>query len=237
MASTHASATALIEQGLLGQLVPLARSLARLRRTRPRRPLNVCIPHDKIVSMIFPHEYRIYPSPEPITAQRQLSQQQKHVQNALKQLHLKQLNLKQLNLKQLHRVQRSHQRIERQQQNHYAQVTHTLVQRFDAIALEDFNSRGLAKTRLAKSILDASSGRFMTILEAVAVKCGLHGVKISHHDTAQNCSGCCANAPQTRSIRGRQSPHRGLARNRDEHVALGEHFASRLNNLSDPQHL
>ncbi|NEO85529.1 MAG: transposase [Spirulina sp. SIO3F2] len=138
-------------------------------------------------------------------AQRKLSRKQKRSRNYLKQLN---------------RVQRLHQRIERQRKDHHYQVAHTLVQRFDLIALEDLNIRGLAKTKLAKSILDAGWGGFMTILEAVAVKRGLHVVKVSPHGTSQDCSGCGAKVPKTLSVRTHQCPHCGLEMDRDENAAI-----------------
>ncbi|WP_439638085.1 RNA-guided endonuclease InsQ/TnpB family protein [Spirulina sp.] len=138
-------------------------------------------------------------------AQRKLARKQKRSRNYLKQLN---------------RVQRLHQRIERQRQEHHYRVAHVLVQRFDLIALEDLNIRGLAKTRLAKSILDAGWGGFMSIVEAVAVKRGLHMVKVSPHGTSQDCSGCGAKVPKTLSVRTHQCPHCGLEMDRDENAAI-----------------
>ena len=93
-------------------------------------------------------------------------------------------------LKQLNKVQRLHQKVQRQRREQHYKVAHQLVNQYDLIAVEDLNIRGLAKTKLSKSILDAGWGQFLTIVEAVAVKCGSHFVKVRPHGTSQDCSGC-----------------------------------------------
>lgn len=95
--------------------------------------------------------------------QRKLAREQKGSKNSLKQKE---------------RIARIHQRIQSQSREFHYKVAHTLVKAYDLIAVEDLNIKGLAKTRLAKSILDAAWGAFITILEAVAVKCGVHVVKV-----------------------------------------------------------
>ena len=48
------------------------------------------------------------------------------------------------------------------------------MRKYDLIAVEDLKIQGLARTHWSQSILDAASGSFMTIVEAVAVKRGVH---------------------------------------------------------------
>jgi len=88
------------------------------------------------------------------------------------------------------------------------------------IAVEDLNIRGLARTRLAKSIYDVSWGKFITILEAVVVKYGVHLVKVNPHNTSQNCSGCRTKVPKTLSVRLHQCPKCNLEMDRDENAAI-----------------
>ncbi|MFB2982897.1 hypothetical protein [Microseira sp. BLCC-F43] len=60
---------------------------------------------------------------------------------------------------------------------------------YDLIAAEDLNIKGLARTKLAKSIYDVAWGKFLTILEeAVALRGGVHFVKVSPHGTTIDCS-------------------------------------------------
>jgi putative transposase len=53
-----------------------------------------------------------------------------------------------------------HRRIANQRANFLHQLTTGLVRQYEGIAIEDLNVRGLARTKLAKSITDASFGEF-----------------------------------------------------------------------------
>ena len=75
-------------------------------------------------------------------------------------------------LKQQNQIAKLHQRIARQRQDFHYKTAHSLVKPYDLIAVEDLNIKGLARTRLAKSILDVAWSAFIQILEAVAVKRG-----------------------------------------------------------------
>jgi putative transposase len=118
------------------------------------------------------------------------------------------------------RVAKIHQRIARQRDMFHYQVAHWLCRNYDLIAVEDLNIRGLARTRLAKSIYDVSWGRFITLLEAVVVKYGVHLVKVNPHNTTQNCSGCGTKVPKTLSVRLHECPKCNLAMDRDENAAI-----------------
>ncbi|MEW5860676.1 MAG: transposase [Cyanobacteriota bacterium] len=112
-----------------------------------------------------------------------------------------------------------HQRIGRIRENFHYNTAHKLVKHNDLIAVEDLNIKGLARTRLSKSILDAAWGRFIDILEAVAVKRGVRVIKVNPHGTSQNCSGCGAKVPKTLSIRLHECHKCGLQMDRDENAA------------------
>ncbi len=118
------------------------------------------------------------------------------------------------------RVAKIHQRIARVRETFHYQVAHWLCRNYDLIAVEDLNIRGLARTRLAKSIYDVSWGKFITILEAVVVKYGVHLVKVNPHNTSQNCSGCGTKVPKTLSVRLHQCPKCNLEMDRDENAAI-----------------
>lgn len=81
-------------------------------------------------------------------------------------------------------VARVHQRVRRQRQDFHYKTAHKLVKKYDLVAVEDLNIKGLARTNLAKSILDVAWGKFITILEAVAVKCGVWVVKVNPYGTS-----------------------------------------------------
>ncbi len=121
--------------------------------------------------------------------------------------------------KQKNKIARIHQRIGRIRENFHYNTAHKLVKNYDLIAVEDLNIKGLARTRLSKSILDAAWGRFITILETVAVKCGVRVVKVSPYSTSQDCSGCGVKVPKTLSIRLHECHKCGLQMDRDENAA------------------
>ena len=122
--------------------------------------------------------------------------------------------------KQKNRIARVHQRIGRIRQDFHYNTAHHLVKNHDFIAVEDLNIKGLARTRLTKSVLDAAWGQFITILEAVAVKRGIRVVKVTPHGTSVDCSNCGAKVPKTLSMRLHQCHRCGLEMDRDENAAL-----------------
>jgi len=122
-------------------------------------------------------------------------------------------------LKQKEKISSIHQRIGRKREIFHYSVAHQLVKNYDLIAVEDLNILGLAKTRLAKSIYDVAWGKFLTILEAVALRSGVHLVKVTPHNTTVNCSRCGTKVPKTLSVRLHECPKCNLEMNRDENAA------------------
>jgi putative transposase len=145
-------------------------------------------------------------------AQNHLARQQRRLKN-------KQKGSKNYQ-KQQHKIALIHQRIQRQRKDFQYKIANWLTRCYDLIAVEDLNIKGLAKTRLAKSVLDAAWGQFITILEVVAVKCGVRVVKVNPHGTSQDCSGCGTKVPKTLSVRTHECPKCGLVMDRDENAAI-----------------
>ena len=156
---------------------------------------------------------------EYVEVQQHYRKTQKHLARQQKRLARSQSNS--LNAqKQKEKVSRIHQRIARKRETFHYNTAHKLVKKYDLIAVEDLNIKGLAKTRLAKSIYDAAWGKFLTILEAVAVRCGKHFVKVNPHGTTVNCSGCGTKVPKTLSVRIHECPKCKLEMDRDENASL-----------------
>ena len=65
-----------------------------------------------------------------------------------------------------------------------------MVNSYDLIVFENLNIRGLARTRLALSILDVAWGAFLEIMQAVAVKRGKLTLRVDPRGTSINCSSC-----------------------------------------------
>ena len=80
--------------------------------------------------------------------------------------------------------------------------------------------KGLAKTRLAKSINDAGWGQFLTILATKAEKAGLLTVAVKPHGTTQECSCCGKIVKKALSDRWHSCPNCGFETDRDLNAAI-----------------
>lgn len=118
------------------------------------------------------------------------------------------------------RLAKIHQKITRQREMFHYQIAHWLCRQYDLIGIEDLNIQGLARTKLAKSIYDVSWGKFITILESVVVKYGVHLVKVNPHNTTQDCSGCGTKVPKALCVRLHECPKCSLEMDRDENAAI-----------------
>ncbi|HVR85063.1 MAG TPA: RNA-guided endonuclease TnpB family protein [Planctomycetota bacterium] len=90
------------------------------------------------------------------------------------------------------RVARLHARISDRRRDHLNKTTTDLVKRFDVIALEDLNVRGMVQNHaLARAISDAGLGEFRRMVE---YKCGWYGRELRladrFHPSSRRCSGC-----------------------------------------------
>ncbi|NEO53269.1 MAG: IS200/IS605 family element transposase accessory protein TnpB [Okeania sp. SIO3B5] len=119
------------------------------------------------------------------------------------------------------RIARLHQHIARQREDFHYKNAHKLVKEYDLIAVENLNIKGLARnSKLSKSIYDVAWGAFIDKLNAVAVKRGVHVVKVNPHNTSQNCSNCGQKVPKTLSVRTHSCPNCGTVLDRDENAAI-----------------
>jgi putative transposase len=158
-------------------------------------------------------------SGESVDVQRHYRRTQKHLARQQKRLAQKKpgsLNSQ----KQKQKIACIHQRIARKRQNFHYKSAHKLVKQYDFIAAEDLNIKGLARTKLAKSIYDVAWANFLTILEAVALRSGVHFVKVNPHSTTVDCSQCGTKVPKTLSVRLHQCPKCELELDRDENAAI-----------------
>jgi len=156
---------------------------------------------------------------ETVARQQASRKTQRHLARQQRKLSHKQKGSKNAE-KQKNRIARVHQRVGRIRRDFHYNTAHQLVKNHDFIAVEDLNIKGLARTRLSKSVLDAAWGQFITILEAVAVKRGIRVVKVTPYGTSVDCSSCGAKVPKTLSIRLHQCYQCGLEMDRDENAAL-----------------
>jgi putative transposase len=95
------------------------------------------------------------------------------------------------------------------------------------VAHEELNVKGLARTRLAKSVLDAGWSNFLSILANKAENAGLLIVKVRAHNTrlrlaslTQDCSNCGEKVEKKLHIRWHDCPHCGCSLDRDHNAAI-----------------
>jgi putative transposase len=69
-------------------------------------------------------------------------------------------------------------------------LSHRIVQEFDYIAVGNINSAGLAQTKMAKSVLDASWSNFRAMLAYKAVRHGARYEEVDERFSSQVCSSC-----------------------------------------------
>jgi putative transposase len=122
--------------------------------------------------------------------------------------------------KAVEKLARFQQTTANQRKDFHYKTAKELVDRYDVIAHEDLNIKGLAKTRLAKSILDAGWSQFISILTTKAESAGKLVVGVNPNGTSQNCSGCGDRVPKTLADRVHSCPNCGLELDRDHNAAI-----------------
>ncbi|MFF4840793.1 RNA-guided endonuclease InsQ/TnpB family protein [Streptomyces collinus] len=89
------------------------------------------------------------------------------------------------------RVARAHARVADARREFHHQLSTKLIRENQAIAVENLAVKGLARTRLAKSVHDAGWSQFVTMLEYKATRYGRTFVRIGRYEpTSQACSSC-----------------------------------------------
>ena len=112
-----------------------------------------------------------------------------------------------------------HRKVERARRDFHFKAAHALTQRYDLIAVEDLNVKGLAGGMLAKSVHDAGWGQFLAILTAKAESAGRVVVAVDPRNTSQLCSGCGNRVDKALSEREHHCQGCGLRLGRDENAA------------------
>lgn len=103
--------------------------------------------------------------------------------------------------KAVQRLGRHHQRVANQRKDFHYKTANELLKRYDIVGHEDLNIKGLAKTRLAKSIYDAGWSQFISILKVKAERAGLITIAVNPNGTSQNCSNCGSKVLKTLVVR------------------------------------
>ena len=114
---------------------------------------------------------------------------------------------------------KQHKKVADKRRDFHFKTANWLLSKYDVIAHEDLNIKGLARTRLAKSVLDAGWSSFLSILTNKAENAGLLVVPVSAHNTSQDCSNCGEKLPKKLHIRW-HSCSCGCELDRDHNAAI-----------------
>jgi IS605 OrfB family transposase len=124
------------------------------------------------------------------------------------------------------RVKAIHAKMANRRNDFHHKLAHRIVREFDYIAVGNVNAAGLAKTSMAKSVLDAGWSSFRIKLAYKAVKHGAWFEEVNEGFTSQLCSNCGA-MPDSRpkgiadlGIREWQCSDCGCVHDRDTNAAI-----------------
>ncbi|WP_369975093.1 RNA-guided endonuclease InsQ/TnpB family protein [Thermobifida halotolerans] len=120
------------------------------------------------------------------------------------------------------RVARAHVRVADARREFHHQLSTRLVRDNQAIAVEDLCVKGLARTRLAKSVHDAGWAQFVAMLAYKAARYGRTLVKTNRFEpTSQVCSACGAkDGPKPLHVREWTCQACGTVLDRDVNAAV-----------------
>ncbi|MBV8884007.1 MAG: transposase [Chroococcidiopsidaceae cyanobacterium CP_BM_RX_35] len=136
------------------------------------------------------------------------------------------------------RLSKHYQKVARQRKDFHFKTAKLLLDKYDVIAHEALNIKGLAKTRLSKPILDAGWGEFIEIVTckvrnalplscrrsppagSAAASAGRLTVAVNPSGTTQNCSGCGEKVSKTLADRWHSCLSCGTELDRDLNAAI-----------------
>ncbi|WP_018503321.1 RNA-guided endonuclease InsQ/TnpB family protein [Parafrankia discariae] len=120
------------------------------------------------------------------------------------------------------KVARAHARVADARREFHHQLSTGLIRENQAVAVEDLAVRGLARTRLAKSVHDAGWSAFVAMLEYKAARYGRMFVRIGRFEpTSQVCSVCgVKDGPKPLAVREWTCTACGSTHDRDVNAAV-----------------
>jgi putative transposase len=117
-------------------------------------------------------------------------------------------------------VAKTHLKINRQRRDHHFKTAKQYAEQYQVIAVEDLQITNMVKNHhLSKSILDASWGAFLDILEEKAERAGHQVIRVNPHFTSQKCHHCGEIVQKSLSVRTHVCPFCGYVADRDSNAA------------------
>jgi putative transposase len=116
-------------------------------------------------------------------------------------------------------IAKAHALIQNQRKDHARKLAVFFCQKYDLIAHEDLNIRGMVHGNLARSIHDAAWGTFIHALTCKAEEAGKWVIPVDPRGTTQRCSACGTVVQKDLSVRVHDCPACGLRLGRDLNAA------------------
>ncbi|MEG4535349.1 transposase [Microcoleus sp. D2_18a_D3] len=113
-----------------------------------------------------------------------------------------------------------HKKVADKRKDFHFKTANNLLKKYEVVAVEDLNVKGLARTRLAKSVLDAGWSSFLSIIINKAVNAGLLVIPVSAYNSSQDCSNCGEKVPKKLHERWHDCPNCGCSLDRDHNAAI-----------------
>src|SRR6266700_3352123 len=114
----------------------------------------------------------------------------------------------------------THLKIKRQRRDFHYKTAKQYVERYQVIAVEKLSILNMVQNHsLAKSIMDASWGAFLDILEEKAGRAGHRVIRVNPRFTSQNCHTCGEIVQKSLSVRTHVCPFCGYIADRDVNAA------------------
>ena len=119
------------------------------------------------------------------------------------------------------KVARFHEKIVNRRTDFLHKASRKVADSYEIVYVEDLKIKNLVRNHcLAKSICDASWGKFIRMIAYKAESAGGQLIKVNPRNTSQLCSRCWELVEKTLSERLHNCPHCGLVMDRDLNAAL-----------------
>jgi len=115
---------------------------------------------------------------------------------------------------------KQHKKVADKRKDFHFKTANNLLKKYDVVAVEDLNVKGLSRTRLAKSVLYAGWSSFLLILTNKAENAGLLVIAVNQKNTSQDCSNCGEKVPKKLHERWHDCPRCRCSLDRDHNAAI-----------------